>query len=111
VCSSDLAIELDKLIDVPADENLTTRDKKDYWLADKDHLKEAEDRLSFKEKNLDNTNEYQKLVDKVKDSEIQFTEDQLKIATIFKRMNSASALSTVFIKNDGVTDEELAVVA
>lgn len=91
-----LAIELDKLIDVPADENLTTRDKKDYWLADKDHLKEAEDRLSFKEKNLDNTNEYQKLVDKVKDSEIQFTEDQLKIATIFKRMNSASALSTVF---------------
>ncbi|MFR3686348.1 MAG: penicillin-binding transpeptidase domain-containing protein [Enterococcus sp.] len=106
-----LAIELDKLIDVPADENLTTRDKKDYWLADKDHLKEAEDRLSFKEKNLDNTNEYQKLVDKVKDSEIQFTEGQLKIATIFKRMNSASALSTVFIKNDGVTDEELAVVA
>ena len=36
-----LATELNKLIDVPADENLTTRDKKDYWLADEDHLKEA----------------------------------------------------------------------
>lgn len=106
-----LATELNKLIDVPADENLTTRDKKDYWLADEDHLKEAEDRLSFKEKNLDTTDEYQKKVDKVKDSEIQFNEEQLKIATIFKRMNAASALSTVFVKNEGVTDEELAVVA
>lgn len=106
-----LANELNKLIDVPADENLSDRDKKDYWLADKDHLKEAEDRLSFKEKNLDNTNEYQKLVDKVKDSEIQLNEDQLKVATIFKRMNAASALSTVFVKNEGVPDEELAVVA
>jgi len=106
-----LAIELNKLIDVPADDNLSTRDKKDYWLADEDHLKEAEDRLSFKEKNLDTTNEYQKLVDKVKDSEIQLNDEQLKIATIFKRMNAASSLSTVFIKNEGVTDEELAVVA
>lgn len=106
-----LAIELNNLIDVPADDNLSTRDKKDYWLADEDHLKEAEERLSFKEKNLDTTNEYQKLVDKVKDSEIQLNDEQLKIATIFKRMNAASSLSTVFIKNEGVTDEELAVVA
>ncbi|MGX7203995.1 penicillin-binding transpeptidase domain-containing protein [Enterococcus pingfangensis] len=107
----ELAEELNTLIDVPADEDLTTRDKKDYWLADKDHLKEAEDRLSFKEKNLDTTDEYQKLVDKVKDSEIQFDDNQLKVATIFKRMNAASALSTVFVKNEDVTDEELAVVA
>jgi penicillin-binding protein 2B len=106
-----LATELNKLIDVTADENLTERDKKDYWLADEDHLKEAEERLSFKEKNLDTTNEYQKLVDKVTDSEIQLNEEQLKVATIFKRMNSASELSTVFVKNEGVSDEELAVVA
>lgn len=106
-----LATELNKLIDVTADENLTERDKKDYWLANEDHLKEAEERLSFKEKNLDTTNEYQKLVDKVTDSEIQLNEEQLKVATIFKRMNSASELSTVFVKNEGVSDEELAVVA
>lgn len=106
-----LAEQLNQLIDVPVDESLTVRDKKDYWLADEKHLKEAEDRMSFKEKNLDTTNEYQKLVDKVKDSEIQLNEEQLKVATIFKRMNSASALSTVFVKNEGVTDEELAVVA
>lgn len=106
-----LAVKLNQLIDVPTDENLTTRDKKDYWLADEDHLKEAEERLSFKEKNLDTTDEYQKLVDKVKDSEIQYSDEDLKIATIFKRMNSASALSTVFVKTEGVTNEELAIVA
>ena len=51
------------------------------------------------------------LVDKVTDSEINFNEEQLKIATIFKRMNSAYELNTVFIKNSGVTDQELAVVS
>lgn len=107
----ELANKLNALIDVSIDENLTERDKKDYWLGDPAHLKEAEDRLSFKEKNLDSSNEYQKLVDKVTDSDIQFDENQLKAATIFKRMNSASALSTVFVKNEGVTDQELAVVA
>lgn len=107
----ELANKLNALIDVSVDENLTERDKKDYWLGDPAHLKEAEDRLSFKEKNLDSSNEYQKLVDKVTDSDIQFDENQLKAATIFKRMNSASALSTVFVKNEGVTDQELAVVA
>ncbi len=106
-----LANTLNALIDVPADDKLSDRDKKDYWLGDPDHLQAAEDRLSFKEKNLDTTNEYQKLVDKVTDDEIQFDENQLKAATIFKRMNSASALSTVFIKNEGVTNEELAIVA
>ncbi|MGM0215696.1 penicillin-binding transpeptidase domain-containing protein [Enterococcus sp. AZ109] len=107
----ELANTLNTLIDVPADDSLTERDKKDYWLADPDHLQAAEDRLSFKEKNLDTSDEYQKLVDKVTEEEIQFDENQLKAATIFKRMNSASALSTVFIKNEGVTNQELAVVA
>lgn len=107
----DLADKLNTLINVPADEGLTTRDKKDYWLANQKNLEAAEERLSFKEKNLDTSNEYSKLVDKVKDSEIQFDENQLKAATIFKRMNAASALSTVFVKNEDVTDEELAVVA
>lgn len=48
----ELAIELNKLIDVPVDESLTTRDKKDYWLADLKNRKKAEERLSFKEKIL-----------------------------------------------------------
>ena len=51
------------------------------------------------------------MVNKVTADEINLNEEQLKIATIFKRMNSAYELNTVYIKNSGVTDQELAVVA
>ena len=42
----EIATKLNSLIDVPVDENLTDRDKKDFWLADPKHLKEATKRLS-----------------------------------------------------------------
>ncbi|MDU4955882.1 MAG: penicillin-binding protein 2, partial [Enterococcus faecium] len=55
--------------------------------------------------------QYSAMVNKVTADEINLNEEQLKIATIFKRMNSAYELNTVYIKNSGVTDQELAVVA
>lgn len=106
-----IANKLNELIDVPVDDNLTERDKKDYWLADEDNLKKATDRLSAKEKQLDTSEQYQATVNKVTDDEIQFNENQLKAATIFKRMNNAYKLNTVYIKNSGVSDKELAIVA
>ncbi|THE09268.1 penicillin-binding protein 2 [Enterococcus hirae] len=105
------ATKLNALIDVPIDKNLTARDKKDFWLADPEHLKEATKRLSSDEKKLNTSEQYQATVDKVTDEEINFDEAQLKAATIFKRMNGAYELNTVFVKNTDVTDQELAVVA
>ncbi|HAQ6481455.1 TPA: penicillin-binding protein 2 [Enterococcus faecium] len=103
----EIATKLNSLIDVPVDENLTDRDR----LADPKHLKEATKRLSAKEKQLGNSEQYSAMVNKVTADEINLNEEQLKIATIFKRMNSAYELNTVYIKNSGVTDQELAVVA
>ncbi len=60
---------------------------------------------------METSEQYSATVDKVTKDEIQFNEEELKIATIFKRMNSAYELNTVYIKNSGVTDQELAVVA
>ena len=74
-------------------------------------MKEVTKRLSAKEKQLGNSEQYSAMVNKVTDDEINLNEEQLKIATIFKRMNSAYELNTVYIKNSGVTDQELAVVA
>lgn len=74
-------------------------------------MKEATKRLSAKEKQLGNSEQYSAMVNKVTADEINLNEEQLKIATIFKRMNSAYELNTVYIKNSGVTDQELAVVA
>lgn len=105
-----IANTLNTIIDVPADE-LTERDKKDYWLANPDNIEEARKRLSTTEKYLDPSEEYKKLIGKVSDEEIQFDESQMKAATIFKRMNEAAALNTVYVKNQDVTQEELAVVS
>ena len=105
------AQKLATLIDIPIDKNLTERDLKDFWLADPENLKKAQDQLSSKQKALGASDQYVATVDKVTDEDIAFNDDQLKVASIFKRMNSAQSLSTVYLKNSDVSDEELAIVA
>ena len=105
------AQKLATLIDIPIDKNLTERDLKDFWLADPENLKKAQDQLSSKQKALGASDQYAATVDKVTDEDIAFNDDQLKVASIFKRMNSAQSLSTVYLKNSDVSDEELAIVA
>ncbi|GGI64515.1 penicillin-binding transpeptidase domain-containing protein [Enterococcus alcedinis] len=95
------------LIEIEIDDKLTERDLKDTWLANKDNLEVARERLP--KKNVDN--EYQALVDAVTSEEIVFDEEQLKVATVFKQLNSAQELTTVFVKNSNVTNEELAIVS
>lgn len=105
------AQKLAALIDIPIDKNLTERDLKDFWLADPDNLKKAQDQLTSKQKALGTSEQYAATVDKVTEEDIAFNDDQLKVASIFKRMNSAQSLSTVYLKNSDVSDEELAIVA
>lgn len=105
------AQKLATLIDIPIDKNLTERDLKDFWLADPENLKKAQDQLISKQKALGASDQYAATVDKVTDEDIAFNDDQLKVASIFKRMNSAQSLSTVYLKNSDVSDEELAIVA
>lgn len=111
-----IANTVNELVQVPADE-LTERDKKDYWLADPDHLTEAQKRLTDKDKKDEKGNEitdqgtlYSLTVDKVKDEEINFDESTMQAATIFKRMNAVSELNTAFIKSNDVTEDEIAVI-
>lgn len=111
----ELAIKLNELIDMPADD-LTERDKKDFFLANTDHLQAVDERLTDAERKdakgnqLSDSELYPILVDKVTAEEIAFDEPTMKIATIFKRMNSAVQNTTVFVKNTDVTDQEIAVV-
>ena len=104
----ELAEELVTLIAIEIDENLTQRDLKDTWLARKENLEVARDRAS---KEALAENEYQAIVDQVTDEEIAFDDQALKVATIFKRLNSAQELTTIFVKNQNVTDQELAIIA
>lgn len=107
--------EISKLITIDT-EKLSDRDKIDFILANTDELKKAQekltvsDRLNSKGEQLSQADLYTKTVDKVNLEDYPFTEDDEKVATIFKKINGATALNPVTIKNKDVTPEEIAVV-
>lgn len=101
------AQSLAKLIDMDT-EKITERDRKDYWAAaNTDTMNE---RLSEDEKQLSGSALYDVQLSKITEDDINYNEEELTAVAIFKKMNSAYALSTTFIKNDEVTDEEIARV-
>ncbi|MFD2729118.1 peptidoglycan D,D-transpeptidase FtsI family protein [Enterococcus camelliae] len=106
-----IATKLNQFIDVPVDDKLTERDLKDFYLADSKHLEAAQKKLSVKEQLLSSSEQYSLMIKNVSKDELNFNEEQQKIATIFTRLNAGQNLKTTFIKNEGVTDEELATVA
>lgn len=93
-------------------DKLTERDKKDFWLADEKNLEEVKTRLTAKEKaeKMSTSEEYSLYVSKVTEAEINFDQSTLAVASIFTRINGAYALQPIFIKNENVTKEEIAVV-
>ena len=107
--------EIAKLIDVEA-EDLTERDKKDYILSDPEELKKAEgkltvsDKLNNKGEQLSQSSLYTKIVEKVNLDDYPLSKEELKVATIFKKINGGAALQPITIKNKNVTAEEIAVV-
>lgn len=112
----DISNKINQLIAIEPEE-LSERDKKDYWLGDPKNYKEATERLTEAEEKDSAGNQltageyYSKVVEKVTPEEIAFDETALKAATVFKRISAAYELTPVFIKNRNVTNEEIAVIA
>jgi cell division protein FtsI/penicillin-binding protein 2 len=99
---------LQKYITVDAS-NLQKRDLKDYFLGSKANVKKVNKYLTKKQqKDTDNVYNYQlKVAGKIMP---KFTAAQKQAAAIYKVMNGATQLSTVYIKDSGVTSKEVAVV-
>lgn len=90
--------------------DLTIRDLKDYFIAT--NQEEVRERLSDEELTLSGNESYQVMLDNVDESEIEsLSQRHLTSAAIFKKMNAAYSLSTVNIKNEEVTQEEIARVS
>lgn len=89
--------------------DLTERDLKDYWAAT--HEDALLERLSEDEKSLSGGELYEAQLEKIAPEETAYSEKELQAAAIYKKMNGASSLTTVNIKNVNVTEEELAVVS
>ncbi|SFQ43488.1 Cell division protein FtsI/penicillin-binding protein 2 [Desemzia incerta] len=113
-----IAVDLASFIDMPhkvrvGDEkefDITPRDLQDFWLVlNEEKLNE---RLTDKEKEQSGPKFYQTQISKVTDEDIAgLSNVEKEAAAIFKKMNGAYALTTINIKNDGVTDKEIALVS
>ncbi|EUJ26066.1 penicillin-binding protein 2A [Listeria cornellensis FSL F6-0969] len=104
-----VAKKLDKLVAITP-EKLTERDLQDYWILT--HQKESIARLSKADQTLDGGKVYKKQIAGVtKDDLASLTDEDKRIATIYKKMTAGYALSQVALKSKGVTDEEIAKVS
>lgn len=90
--------------------DLSRRDLQDYFIASNQDV--IRERMSDEEMTMDGSDAYQVMLDYVDDAELEeLTERELEAAAIFKKMNAAYALSTVNVKNEDVTHEEIARVS
>mgnify|MGYP001674638586 FL=1 len=109
-----LATILSSNIDVA---DLTTRDKKDYFLANSKNLEKIANSLSEKEKkdkqgnDLTGSQIYDVELSKVKDSDLNFTAEQTFAAKLFKEMNSTTTFNTTKIATGSITAEQQATIA
>ncbi|AXM89806.1 penicillin-binding protein 2 [Anoxybacillus ayderensis] len=111
----EVAKKLAAYIEKPT-ERVTERDIKDYWILTneekaKEKITEKEWKL-FREKKLKDKDIYQLQLERITEEDVQkIKERELEVVAIFREMNSGYALTPQMIKNEGVTDEEYAVVS
>ncbi|MBC6307991.1 penicillin-binding protein 2 [Listeria sp. FSL L7-1582] len=104
-----VAKKLDKLVAITP-EKLTERDLQDYWILT--HQKESIARLSKADQTLDGGKVYKKQIAGVTPDDLaSLTDEDKRIATIYKKMTAGYALSQVALKSKGVTDAEIARVS
>lgn len=115
-----VAYNLAYLIDIPHkspfdgnDEDLRVRDLKDYFYAANSELMTDRINAHLEENNISANNfSYSDSLELISEAELMdLTTHELKTAAIFTKMNGAYALSTVNVKNDEVTQEEIAKVS
>ena len=110
----EIAKKLTTLISVDASE-LKERDLKDYWVAtnpDKvDSLLTADEKKRIAKENLSTSQTYEMQLEHIPADELNYSDAEKQVIAIFTKMNSAYALSTVTLKNERVTEQEVAKIS
>lgn len=110
----DIAKKLTTLISVDASD-LKERDLKDYWVAtnpDKvDSLLTADEKKKIAKENISTSQTYEMQLAHIPADELNYSNAEKQVIAIFTKMNSAYALSTVTLKNEGVTEQEVAKIS
>ncbi|WP_373773929.1 penicillin-binding protein PBP2B [Streptococcus ferus] len=111
-----LAIKLSSMLTL-TETDVTTREKKDYYLANPKNYQKIVDALPDKKKydhfgnNLAESDIYANAVKAVPKSAIAYSEDELKIVALFSQMNATSTFNTVSLTTADLTAEQIAVIA
>ncbi|GAY72875.1 cell division protein FtsI [Lentilactobacillus kosonis] len=109
--SSDIyqtATSLGKYVKVPTD-SLTDRQLADYYLANNDNLKDVLAKIPNSAQYSSDAR-YDKALEYVQSHNLHFTTAEKNAAEIYAKMSGAYQLSTINIKNSGVTSGEIARV-
>ncbi|OCA92542.1 peptidoglycan D,D-transpeptidase FtsI family protein [Pseudobacillus wudalianchiensis] len=109
------AEKLAKLIDKETDQ-VTERDKKDYWLIKNEE--KAKKKITDKEWEKANENEisskelYQMQLDRITEKDLKtLTKQDLEVLAIYREFTSGYAMTPQVVKNKNVSEEEYAVVS
>lgn len=115
-----IAKNLAQLIEIPHSSpfqetkgDLSIRDLKDYFYAvNRDEMRERVNDYAEANNLSPKDVEYNDSLELIEEAELMgYSDQELKAAAIFTKMNSAYALSTVNIKNEDVSQEEIAIVS
>lgn len=110
----DIAKKLAELIDMTKEdkEKVTERDLKDIWLLENDNgnSKITDEEIEmFKAGKLDDKDLYKLKLERITKDELKTID--LNVASIFRKLSRAIALTPTIIKNENVTDKEYALVS
>jgi cell division protein FtsI/penicillin-binding protein 2 len=104
------AKKLARIIDVNVEE-VKQRDLKDYWIVTRpDEAKKKIKESEIKDEELTHKDRYDRQIERITSNDLkEITKEELKVATIFRNMNSGYALTPQVIKRNA-TEEEFAII-
>lgn len=98
------------------DASVSTRDKKDYYLADTETYQKVVEALPKSKKvdyfgnSLSQATIYKNAVASVPDSAIDYSDEELRVVHAFTEMNAAQTFATVNITTEDLTYEQMAAI-
>ncbi|WP_462409680.1 peptidoglycan D,D-transpeptidase FtsI family protein [Neobacillus sp. Marseille-QA0830] len=97
-------------------DKVSARDKRDYWILRNPERADAkitpDEKHLFNSKKLTDGELYQLKLERITDKELaEITGQDLEILAIYKDFNSGYKFTSQIVKNEGVTDEEIAAVS
>ncbi|SER21340.1 peptidoglycan D,D-transpeptidase FtsI family protein [Piscibacillus halophilus] len=91
-------------------DSVTERDMKDYWILK--NREKAFSRLSSEELTLSDSEQYQIVLDRMTQEDLNsITDEEMEVIAIKRELDQATQLTPHVIKNEGISKEEYAIIA